>query len=232
MSETTPPSPEKTVVVNPPALGRLWTLTITSLVLNGLILLLLLVAITHGHPRGHRHHDRDGRGGPWGGPGMAGWRGGPPPPGFCRFGGGYGPGPHWGGPGGNFGGPGPMCPDGGPRGFDGGPGPMGLPGRGPMSGGPKGPPDPAKMTESILDFLTKKLTLSDDQKAKLKPIIADQVTQAQAEMEAQRQALQKRIDDAKAKLKPLLNADQQKQLDALPLPGANPPPPPGAPPGQ
>jgi hypothetical protein len=97
-------------------------------------------------------------------------------------------------------------------GFGGGPGFGG--GRGMMGGG-----DPAKMTDGIVDMLTKKLTLTDDEKAKIKPIILDQVTQTQKDMDTQRQAMQKRIEDTKAKIKPLLTADQQKQLDALPLPG-------------
>ena len=42
-------------------------------------------------------------------------------------------------------------------------------------------------------------------------------------METQRAAMQKQIEDTKAKIKPLLNADQQKQLDALPMPGQKPP---------
>ena len=100
-------------------------------------------------------------------------------------------------------------------------------------GGPMGaPPDPAKMTDNVLNMLSTKLTLTDDQKAKLKPIIADQVTQIQKDMEAQRAAMQKDIEDAKAKIKPLLTPDQQKQLDALPIPGQKGPPPPPPPPGQ
>jgi Spy/CpxP family protein refolding chaperone len=46
-------------------------------------------------------------------------------------------------------------------------------------------------------------------------------------MEAQRQAMQKQIEDTRAKIKPLLTPDQQKQLDALPIPGQKPSPPPG-----
>jgi hypothetical protein len=35
--------------------------------------------------------------------------------------------------------------------------------------------------------------------------------------------MQKEFETAKAQIKPLLNADQQKQLDAIPGPGAKPP---------
>ncbi len=79
------------------------------------------------------------------------------------------------------------------------------------------------MTDGVLRMLTDKLTLSDDQKAKIKPIIADQVAQIQKQGEAMREAFKKQVEDAKAKIKPLLNADQQKDLDALPIPGAKPP---------
>jgi Spy/CpxP family protein refolding chaperone len=79
------------------------------------------------------------------------------------------------------------------------------------------------MTDAILDMLTRSLTLTDDQKAKLKPIIEQQIAQVQKQMEAQRDALQKQMADAKAQIKPILNAEQQKQLDALPIPGAKAP---------
>ncbi len=230
MSDISPP--EKNVTSTSASLSRLWTLTIASLSLNSLILLLLVIGAVMHHPRKERMEDRDERGGPWGCQGdMREWRGGPVP-GFCRYNGDFGPGPREFGPGdrdfrgGDVGRPGPWNEgpgrwgdrDGGPRGFGGGPRPPGM-----MGFGPKDPHDPAKMTDGILSFLTNKLTLTDDQKTKLKPIIADQVTQMQKDIDAQRQAMQKKIEDAKAKIRPLLNADQQKQLDALPLPGQKPP---------
>jgi hypothetical protein len=172
---------------------------------------------------GHRHHFRQFGGGF--GPGQQ--QGGP---------GGFGPGQRWGGPGGfgpgNFergpgGGPGPQVQWSGHVG-SGGPG-FFLASRG--FGGPGGPPDPAKMTDAVLNHLTQALTLTDDQKAKIKPIIEQQVADIQKQMEAQRQAMQKEIEDAKTQIKPILNADQQKQLDAIPIPGQKPPdaaPPPAA----
>jgi len=186
MSETSPApaSPEKTVVVtNPPSLCRLWTLTYLSLALNGVILLLLICAIIHGH-----HRKPPGYGGRDGGAyderGPRGFG-----PSFQRFGGGFGPGPRWGQQGGmgmnRFGG-GPGMMRGGPGGN--GPGRPGMGGPGPMGGGPDTAPDPAKMTDNVLAMLTNKLTLTDDQKAKIKPIIQDQVAQMQKDMEAQREA--------------------------------------------
>jgi len=97
----------------------------------------------------------------------------------------------------------------------------GMPGM--MGKNKNGPPDPAKVTDGILNHLSEKLTLTDDQKAKIKPIIEQQVTEIQKQLEAQRQEIQKQIEDTKAKIKPLLTPDQQKQLDAMPLPGQKPP---------
>lgn len=222
MSEPVPPTSEKTVVVPNHSLGRLWTLTIVSLCLNGLILLFLLGAAFCHHPRGHH--------GFAGGPGWDGDRGGCP----CQMGFGH-RGHHFGG---CFEGQCPLPPEGAP-GMMGGPGDWhghgqdaempGGPGMRGMMGGHFGPPDPAKMTDGILGFLSNKLTLTDDQKAKIKPLIEQQVAQMQKDMEAQRLAMQKKIEDAKAQIRPLLTPDQQKQLDALPLPGQKPEEKPAAP---
>jgi hypothetical protein len=211
MAETLPSSTEKTVVVTNNHLCRLWTLTIASLTLNALILVLLVAcAIIHHHHKHHGFAGRDGRGG-----GCC--------EGQCQMG--FGPRFH------HFGGMGMNRGwgrtdgfrgdrDGGPAAFGGGPG---MPGMGGMMGGGKsGPPDPAKMTDGILNHLSTTLTLTDDQKAKIKPIIEQQVAEIQKQMEAQRAAMQKQIEDGKAKIKPLLTADQQKQLDAMPLPGQKP----------
>jgi hypothetical protein len=84
------------------------------------------------------------------------------------------------------------------------------------------PPDPARMTDAILAHLTQELTLTDDQKAKIKPIVAAQVAQFQKDAEDRKAAMQKEFADGKAKIKPILNADQQKQLDAMPMPGQKP----------
>lgn len=240
MSDTpTPPATEKTIVVNSNHLCRLWTLTFISIGLNALILALLITcAILHHHHHKH-HHGFGGRGGGGGYGGQ-----------YCMGGGGFGHGFHhhggmgkrhgWGGQGGfggnrqngmgfrggNVGGKGSMNMGRGPgMGGNGGPGMMGGGfGRGGMMGGGKGgPPDPAKMTDMMLNRLSTQLSLTDDEKAKIKPIILEQATQMQKDMEAQRVARQKAMADTKAKIKSLLTADQQKQLDALPLPGEKPP---------
>ncbi|HUB66035.1 MAG TPA: hypothetical protein VL981_00960 [Candidatus Methylacidiphilales bacterium] len=99
-----------------------------------------------------------------------------------------------------------------------------------MMGGPNGQADPAKATDAILNRLTRRLTLTADQQAKIKPIILQQVTDMQKQMDAQRQAMQKLVTNTKAQIKALLTPDQQKQFDAMPLPGQRPPPPLNAPP--
>lgn len=93
-----------------------------------------------------------------------------------------------------------------------------------MDMGKGGPPSPADMTDKILTHLSDQLSLTDDQKAKLRPVIEQQVSQMQKDMEAQHQAMQKLMEDTKAKVKPILNADQQKQLDQIKLPGQQSPP--------
>jgi len=114
-------------------------------------------------------------------------------------------------------------PIGGP-GSDHIPPPIGGPGFGiiPDTGierGPNGPPPPAAMADFVLSRLAEKLTLTDDEKAKIRPIIEQQVTDFEKQMEVQHAAVQKQFEDTKAAIKPLLDADQQKQLDSLPLPG-------------
>jgi hypothetical protein len=197
----TPSSTEKTVTVsNFPPLRRLWTLIIISLAFNGLILVLLVVGSI-----AHRPH--------------AGFAPGPrwmPPidqPGFSVM-----P-PPIGGPGSDH----MPLPVGGP-GFGSMPPPFGGPGSGiiPDTGierGPNGPPPPAAMADFVLSRLAEKLTLTDDEKAKIRPIIEQQVTDFEKQMEVQHAAVQKQFEDTKAAIKPLLDADQQKQLDSLPLPG-------------
>ena len=211
MAEISSPSNEQPAATGR-AIKRLWTLTIASLALNGIILCLIVVgAIVHhhrlergfgDHGQGFRFQDR--------GPGEWGPR-------FHRFGG-Y----NW-GPRGGFDRGGRFGDNGGPgfggerwgHGFRGG---VGMGRGGPGDSGPEmpsinpGKPDPAKMSEMILNHLSQRLSLTEDEKAKIKPIIDQQI-------EAQRAAMQKQMQDTKAKIRALLTPDQQKQLDALPLPG-------------
>jgi hypothetical protein len=197
----TPPSTEKTVAVsNYPPLRRLWTLIIISLAFNGLILVLLVVGSI-----AHRPHAGFAPGPRWMRP--------IDQPGFSVM-----P-PPIGGPGSDH----MPLPVGGP-GFGSMPPPFGGPGSGiiPDTGierGPNGPPPPAAMADFVLSRLAEKLTLTDDEKAKIRPIIEQQVTDFEKQMEVQHAAVQKQFEDTKAAIKPLLDADQQKQLDSLPLPG-------------
>jgi len=238
MSDPLPPTTvEKTVVVDNRQYCRLWTFTLISIALNVVILATLLICGIMHHRNHHKHHgfgERGGCGDQGGRREFAGQRGG--------FGGGREfhhfrgmgvPGQGWGRAGGfDRGGQGPMdmrggAGMGGEHNFGGGMGRgrdrMGGGFSGPgMMGGPNQTPDPAKMTDMILNQLTAKLTLTDDQKAKMKPIIQDQVRQMQKDMEARRAAMQKSMEDSKAKIRPFLNADQQKQLDAMQLPGEKP----------
>jgi hypothetical protein len=239
MNETPSSSTDKTVVIDRTH-RRLWILTIASLSLNGIIILFLIFAVI-AHHHEERHHHRHGGGGGMGcGCGREGFGGGFRH--FHHFGhGGMG----WGGMdrggmgGDRFGGEGHPFGEMGPK--DGGPADFGP---GPMHGGEKdmdfehhhhdhgmgmdrgmgmgpgmkdfhGPPDPARMADAILNHLTKTLNLTDDQKAKIKPII-------EAQVQAQQQAMEKGLQDTKDKLKPILDADQQKLLDSLPTPGEKP----------
>ena len=242
MPDTTPISTEAALAIMNAQLRRVWQFTYVSIGLNVLILAVFLVCAIASHHRHNKHGFARGggwgRGGghcmmQWGGRGgfggghgfrhggmgmQGGWgkhggfNGPRPPMGFQNKGG-------WDGPGSmGMGGPG-MRGDRGPG--MGGPGGGGFGMRGMMGGG-ENAPDPAKVTDMVLGRLSTQLNLTDDQKAKMKPIIQDQVTQMQKDMEARRQAMQKAMDDTKAKLKTLLNADQQKQLDAIPLPGQKP----------
>lgn len=199
MAEILPSPNDKNVIVPTSHLCKLWTMTVVSLVLNAVIICLLLVGAIMHHHQMQRDRGFADRGERHFGRMMGmnqGWNG---PQGFR------------GGPGGRFEGSNPM---------GGGPGMDGVRG---MKGGDKGgPPDPARMSENILDHLSQKLSLTDDEKAKIKPIINQQVTEIQKQMEAQRAAMKKQIEDARAKIKPLLTIDQQKQLDAMPLPGQKP----------
>ena len=85
--------------------------------------------------------------------------------------------------------------------------------------GPDRPPTPVPSTEAMTDrfmlLMTDKLALTDPESAKIRPIVQDQIAQFQKDMEAQKAAHQKMIDDAKTRIRPLLTPDQQKQFDQL-----------------
>jgi hypothetical protein len=231
MSEpTTPPSTttEKTVVVSSCHLRSLWTLTLISLTLNLVILALLVVGAIIHH---HMVREMAQGNGPRGGPAYAQVQGG-----FGHRFGGMGHGGGWGRHGGGNRGDGGRRDPGQWGGGHGGNGPGfgggqgmrgGGMGGGMMGGRRNGPPDPALMTDRMLNRLSNQLSLTDDQKAKLKPILDAQAAEMQKDMQTQHDAMQKSMDDTKAKIKALLTPDQQKQFDAMPMPGG--PRPPGPP---
>ena len=221
MADTLPSSGDRTVVVQ-----RYGVLTWISLGFNALILLLILAGIVcHHHQRGEqlrdhqrRDHERqdwskDDRGGfdrrgrdamhhewahhDFGGSrdedhGPGGWgHGGFPEEDHHDWGGGAGfdkPG---------FGGPGFDQPS-GPDRFK-----------------PATPPSAEAMTDRFMLMMTEKLALTDQESAQIRPIVQQQIEQFQKDMEAQKAAHQKMLDDAKAKIRPILTPDQQKQFDAM-----------------
>ena len=199
--------PENTVVVAP---SRYGALTVVSLTLNGVALLLILIGLICHHPhRHHRGHFHD-QGPDWqdrGGDRNNGMR-------FHR---------------GDFGGMdrnregGPVDGNGWNKGPDGNRDPFrnapGGPGH-PGFGGPGGMPHmqiPAvpDVTDHIMKHLTTQLALTDDQAKQIRPVVEQQATSLQKDMESQREFLAKSVEDTTAKIRPLLNADQQKKLDQI-----------------
>jgi hypothetical protein len=215
MPDSTSTPGDRTVVVH-----RHSTLTYISLGFNALILLLILIGIVCGHHKKHHHHCG------WGGGRFdhREWadRGEGDRFGHHDFGGmHHEDGDRGGDP---FGGPG----DGDHHGWDGGkPGPVG-PCPGP--GGPKPdfagfggmdhfkpmtPPNSEEMTDRLMLMLGAKLTLTDAESAQIRPVVQGDIAQFQKDMEAQKAAHQKMIDDAKTKIRAALTPDQQKQFDQL-----------------
>lgn len=77
-------------------------------------------------------------------------------------------------------------------------------------------------TQQRLDRLSKRLNLSDDQKAKIKPILDDEQKQMKAlhdDTATTRQDKTAKMKDLHqntlSQIRPLLNADQQKQFDDM-----------------
>ena len=204
MPDTSPATP---VVVTA---GRSRLVTILTIVNSAILALIVIGAILHHHRMRHEQ-ERGFAGG--GGQCEGGFRGGHHH--FRHFGfNGGGPGfDRQGGFGGErFGGPGGGGFHHGMGGMDG----MGKMGKMGMAG------NPDQMTDAILQHLSTQLSLTDDQKAKIKPLVQADVTEFQKNAQALHDAMQKQFTDAKAQIRPLLNADQQKQLDALPTPGPKP----------
>jgi hypothetical protein len=192
----------------------LWIACGASVALNFVVLAFLLAG---------RHHPGPYRMSAPGWPGL-GFHGGRMP---------MGAGPHFmrfDGPGGNDRGPGSFRrrsegrgPENGPRGgspgsaADWGPDSFrhGPEGRGLEDGPRGGGPGPA--TDRNLDRLAFRLALTDQQKAQIRPLIDQEHAAIQKDAEDRRQAVERARKDLQAKIKPLLNADQQKKFEDLPL---------------
>jgi hypothetical protein len=215
MPDTTPASPERTVVVSS---GRSRLFTLLTVVNSVILALIIIGAILHHHRMKHGHGPGFAGGGRDGGaPCERGFHGG-----FHHFrhfgyGGGQGFDRQGGFGGDGFGGQRFGGPGGGGFGFHQGMGGMDTP-----QGGMGMAGNPGQMTDAILQHLGAQLALTDDQKAKIKPLIQADVAQFQKNAQALRDEMQKQFADAKAQIRPLLNADQQKQLDTMPTPGQKP----------
>jgi hypothetical protein len=209
MPDQTPAAPERTVVNRAP----LGTLTLVSLSFNALILLLLLLGLVfHHHPPGPPPQEKFGRDRGWS------YEGGRDDMSFHqhqRFG---GEGRGWDGARG-FGREGGMGRDGdqgeGREGFRGGPMHHDMGAGSPDWTKDTRPPSAMKLSDHIMDHLIDTLALTDAESTQIRPVIEAQVAQIQKDMEAAKQAQIKSMEDTTAKIRTMLNADQQKQLDAL-----------------
>lgn len=80
----------------------------------------------------------------------------------------------------------------------------------------------AMSPEAQLDHMSQALNLTDDQKTKIKPILEDQSKQMEQlrqdsslSQEDRRSKFQQIHENTMSQIRPLLNADQQKKLDAM-----------------
>jgi hypothetical protein len=80
---------------------------------------------------------------------------------------------------------------------------------------PMTPPSAEAMTDRFMLIMTEKLALTDPESAQIRPVVQQSIAQFQRDMEAQKQGHQKMIDDAKAKVRAALDAEQQKQFDQM-----------------
>ena len=76
--------------------------------------------------------------------------------------------------------------------------------------------------DAMLEHMSQELSLTDDQKAKLKPILEDQAKQMQelrkdtSSSDQDRHAKMKQIhENTISQMRPILNADQQKKLEEM-----------------
>jgi hypothetical protein len=111
-----------------------------------------------------------------------------------------------------------------PHGWGGGPGGPGGFGGGMDHFKDMTPPSAGEMTDRFMLALDEKLTLTDAENAQIRPIVQDGIAQFQKDLEAQKAAHQKMLDDAKTKIRAVLTPDQQKKFDDM-APGLGAPPP-------
>ncbi len=71
------------------------------------------------------------------------------------------------------------------------------------------------MGGASLERFVEPLNLTDAQKKQIQPILEQQSAAIQKKSEENHKAIQQLIEDTRAKIKPLLNADQQKQLESF-----------------
>jgi protein CpxP len=91
--------------------------------------------------------------------------------------------------------------------------------QGPSAPGP-GPkhehgPGPMHHMENPFDHLSKDLNLTDDQKAKVQPIIDQTKPQLEAIHQEAMQKMQALMESTGAQIRPLLTPDQQQKFDAM-----------------
>jgi hypothetical protein len=235
MPDTLPSSTDRTVVVR-----RHGALTYISLGFNALILLLVLIGIVSHHDRPQPPRDRGGdgrmeaadRGERFDHHGFGDMREQGKQHDFAdRDDGGFGGMRHsWKHR--EFGDRGEQCPGDSCSGGSGEEGPhhFGM-GRNQGWGAPGGmgdhqPMSAEAMTDRFMLALTGKLTLTDPESAQIRPIVQQGITQFQKDMEAQKDAHQKMLEDAKTKIRAVLTPDQQKEFDAMAA-GFGAPPAPG-----
>jgi hypothetical protein len=130
----------------------------------------------------------------------------------------------FGGRGPGFGPPGPGAPGSNNNAPPRPPGPAGSGGPPPTTGGAGEPNYAARMTDNIMNHLDDQLALTDDEVAKIRPVVAQELADFQTQMEAHQPVTQQQIEAAKAKIRPFLEPDQQKELDAMPVPNHLPSP--------
>ena len=203
MPDSLPSSTEHTVVIQRPG-----ALTYISLAFNALILLLILIAIVRHHdkpplPPRDRGADEQAqafdRGERFGHHGFGGMRREWKHRDFADRDGGGAP-------------DGDMPREGRHRDFG-----MDMPHdwNAPGDMGEHQPPSAEAMTDHFMLALTDRLTLTDEESAQIRPIVQQGIAQFQKDVEAQKEAHQKMIDDAKTKIRATLTPDQQKEFDAM-----------------